>query len=89
MSRPIHIPVELTKRAVKDLDRLRRAQPLLFEKVVAKIMTLADDQETGKPLAGPLKGIRSLRVGDQRILYECGRNAIVVLTVNHRREVYR
>jgi mRNA interferase RelE/StbE len=83
------VTVELTNRADGDLDRLRRAQPALFEKVIAKIQALTKQPEAGKPLVGPLKGIRSLRVGDYRILYEVARSTVTVLTVNHRREVYK
>ena len=81
--------VELTKRAARDLDSLRRAQPVIFEKVVAKIRTLAEDPKAGKPLVGPLKGTWSLRVGDYRILYEVGKAKVIILTVNHRRGVYK
>ena len=81
--------VELTNRACKDLDRLRRAQPVLFDKVVSKIKMLAKNPATGKALVGPLRGKRSLRVGDWRILYEVGPMNVLILTVNHRREVYK
>ena len=81
--------VELTKLAAHDLDRLRRAQPVLFNKVTAKIRALAKEPGVGKPLVGPLKGIRSLRIGDYRILYEVARSTVVVLTVKHRRDVYK
>jgi addiction module RelE/StbE family toxin len=83
------VKIELTKRAKKDLDALGRSQPQLFGKVVAKIEALGDDPDMGKALVGPLKALRSLRVGDYRIIYEKGKDAVVVLTVNHRREVYR
>jgi mRNA-degrading endonuclease RelE of RelBE toxin-antitoxin system len=83
------LTVELTHRAAKDLDRLHRAQPALFGKVVAKIQSLTRDPRVGKPLVGPLKGKWSLRVGDYRFMYEVGKARIVVLTVNHRREVYK
>lgn len=81
--------VELTKHAVKDLDGLKRSQPLVLEKIVAKIQSLSEDPKAGKQLVGPLKGIWSLRVGDYRILFRRTKNAVVVLTVNHRREVYK
>ncbi|MCX6142500.1 MAG: type II toxin-antitoxin system RelE/ParE family toxin [Ignavibacteriales bacterium] len=81
--------VELTNRACKDLDGLRRAQPVLFDKVASKIQMLAKNPTMGKALVGPLKGKRSLRVGDWRILYEVGQAIVLVLTVNHRREVYK
>ena len=81
--------VELTNRASKDLDGLWRAQPVLFDKVVSKIRLLARNPKSGKALVGPLKGKWSLRVGDWRILYEIGPTTVLVLTVNHRREVYK
>jgi mRNA interferase RelE/StbE len=83
------VKIELTKRAVEDLDALGRSQPQLYGKLIAKIGTLGNDPALGKPLVGPLKGLRSLRVGDYRIVYEKGKDGVVVLTVNHRREVYR
>ena len=81
--------VELTKRATRDLDTLRRAQPMIFEKVVAKIQTLAEDPKAGKPLVGPLKGRWSFRIGDYRILYEVGKTEVIIMTATHRREVYK
>lgn len=81
--------VQLTKRAVKDLDDLEKAQPQLYTKILAKIGGLAQGPTSGKPLVGPLKGKWSLRVGEYRIIYEPGKDVVTVLTVNHRREVYR
>ena len=81
--------LKLTRRTARDLDRLRRSQPAVFEKVVAKIGSLAEDPKAGKPLVGPLKGKWSLRVGDYRIIYELGKSTLIVLTVNHRKEVYK
>ncbi|MEK6570073.1 MAG: type II toxin-antitoxin system RelE/ParE family toxin [Bacteroidota bacterium] len=81
--------LELTKRAVKDLDALERAQPKTFSRILAKIQSLPLDPRAGKPLVGPLKGKWSLRVGDHRIIYELDNQRIIILTINHRREVYR
>ena len=81
--------VALTKRAVKDLNNLEHDQPEIFRKIVAKIDSLGEDPRVGKPLVGPLKGKWSLRIGNYRIIYEIGKATIVVLTVSHRREVYK
>jgi addiction module RelE/StbE family toxin len=87
--------IELTKRAVKDLDALERAQPKYFDRILTKIQSLSDpkdashDPSAGKQLIGPLKWKWSLRVGDYRIIYECVKNTIFILTINHRREVYK
>ncbi len=81
--------VELTHRAARDLDAIRRKQARLFPRLLDKLESLSDDPLAGKPLTGPLKGLRSLRVGEWRVIYEVRKDAVVVLTVNHRREVYR
>ena len=81
--------VELTKRAVRDLEGLERSQPNIFKKVVAKIRSLGENPKAGKPLVGPLKGIWSIRVGNYSILFERMKTTIVILTVNQRREVYK
>jgi mRNA interferase RelE/StbE len=83
------VKVELTKRAVKDLDGLEKAQPKLYDKMVAKIKALEQEPTLGKPLVGPLRGRWSLRVGEYRAIYETGKDVVTILTVNHRREVYR
>ena len=81
--------VDLTKRAVKDLDALERSRPTVAAKVIAKIQSLADDPSAGKPLVGPLKGIWSMRIGEYRVLYEMDSKTVTILTVNHRKEAYR
>ena len=45
----------------------------------------------GSPLKGGLRGIRRLRTGDYRVLYEVEDAALVVLVVRvaHRRDAYR
>jgi mRNA interferase RelE/StbE len=81
--------IKLTKRAIKDLDALDRSQPKYFNRIISKIQSLEDDPLSGKQLIGPLKGKWSLRVGDYRIIYEITKSMIYVLTINHRRDVYK
>ena len=81
--------IELSERAAKDLAKIRRAQPAMHDRIIAKIKTLGENPASGKPLVGPLKGKWSLRVSEYRAIYEAGKNAVVVLTVSHRKEVYR
>lgn len=53
---------------------------------------LADNpQRVGKPLRLPLEGLYSARRGDFRIIYRIdeGRVVVVVITIEHRRDVYR
>ena len=81
--------IQLTHRAARDLDVIKRRHPKLLVRLLDKLESLGDDPLAGKPLAGPLKGLRSLRVGDWRVIYEVGRETVTVLTVNNRSDVYR
>ena len=51
--------------------------------------TLGADPQAGKPLTGPFRGLRSLRIGDHRIVYSLGSDGLLVLRIAHRKEVYR
>jgi len=71
--------------------RIRRLDPVVRERVREAIGRLRASPEIGKRLAGVLSGRWSYRVGDWRIIYriENERLRILVITVGHRREVYR
>lgn len=76
-----------SKRAGREL---RKLDPQVKRRVRAALEKLAEDPTRGKPLQLDLRGLRSLRAGDYRIIYRAieGRLEILVLTVGHRREVY-
>ena len=61
--------IEVTSGGVEDLRQLFHEDRRLYARVTAKIRTLADAPDQGKPLRQSLKGMRSLRVGDRRIVY--------------------
>jgi mRNA interferase RelE/StbE len=52
---------------------------------------LENPQRVGKPLRGDLAGIYSARRGTYRVLYRIndGPHEVVVLRIDHRRDVYR
>jgi len=60
-------------------------------RLVAAIDALAMDPLRGQALKGGLTGLRRIRVGDFRVVYEVRETELVVLVVRvgHRREVYR
>jgi mRNA interferase RelE/StbE len=51
---------------------------------------ISRDPLAGKPLSGPFAGVRSYRIGVIRILYKFykDRLVVVVLSIEHRRNVY-
>ena len=69
-------------RGVAKQDRAR---------IVAAIDRLAKTPHLGTALKGALRGLRRLRVGDYRVVYEVRDDELVVLVVRvaHRRDAYR
>ena len=69
---------------------VRRLDPAVRRRLLAALERLRADPERGKPLLLTLKGLRSLRTGDYRIVYRVveSRVEILVVAVGHRRDVY-
>lgn len=69
---------------------IRKLDPQIRRRVRAAVETLAEEPTRGKPLQLSLKGLRSLRTGDYRIVYRtvAQRLEILIVAVGHRREVY-
>lgn len=58
-------------------------------RVAPEILRLETDSILGKSLHGELKGFRSLRIGDYRVIYEISSNQVVLHRVEHRRRAYK
>ncbi|MDE2655455.1 MAG: type II toxin-antitoxin system RelE/ParE family toxin [Gemmatimonadota bacterium] len=60
-------------------------------RVIRAIDRLAEQPLTGSVLKGGLRGLRRVRIGRYRVLYEVLDDELVVLVVrvSHRREAYR
>jgi len=71
---------------------LRKLDPATRERIVRAVLSLEGDPRPpgAKKLAGP-DNLWRVRVGDHRVIYaiEDDRLLVVVVTVGHRREVYR
>ena len=69
---------------------VRKLDPEIRRRVRLAVATLREAPERGKPLQLTLKGLRSWRTGDFRIVYrlEAGRVEVLVIAVGHRRDVY-
>jgi mRNA interferase RelE/StbE len=84
--------VEFDRAAVRDLRKLgidaeRRVLRYLRERIAAG----EDPRRLGHALTGDRKGLWRYRVGDYRIVatIEDDRFVVLVVTIGHRREVYR
>ena len=71
-------------RAIKKLD------PAIRRRMLAALRKLRENPERGKPLQLTLKGMRSWRTRDYRIVYRIieSRIEILIVAVGHRRDVY-
>jgi len=80
--------VRIKASAAKALARLDAGER---ERLVEAIDSLRQAPLRGSVLKGDLRGLRRLRVGDYRIVYEVAAQELLVLVVRigHRREVYR
>ena len=71
-------------RRFSDLDRE------VQDRIVEKLKALQENPGLGKPLKGKLRGLRSLRVGKYRIIYQVDEDSRVVriITVGRREAIY-
>ena len=74
---------ENVRKDLKTLDKLQAGRILLaiFEK-----LTVAP--ETEKELTGRFNGLRRLRIGDYRVIYQIVDESVVVLKISHRKDAY-
>ena len=80
--------IRIKQSAARELRRIARPDR---KRIVAAIDRLAETPHLGTALKGDLRGLRRLRVGDYRMVYEIRDDELVVLVVRlaHRRDAYR
>ena len=80
--------IRIKESAAKELKRVVSRDRA---RIVAAIDRLAETPHLGAALKGDLRGLRRLRVGDYRVVYEVRDDELVILVVRvaHRRDAYR
>ena len=80
--------IRIKESAARELQRIERSDR---ERLIAAIDRLAENPFAGSALKGELRGLRRIRVGDYRLIYELREHDLVVLVLRaaHRREAYR
>ena len=81
--------IYLTPFAQKDYKSLKKKNPTVHHRIIAKLQVLRENTQLGKPLVGSFKGVWSLRVGTYRILYEVIQDEIHIYSIKHRKDAYR
>lgn len=84
----MHYSIRIKRSAERELARIPHPHR---RRIITAIDRLADQPHIGGLLKGGLQGLRRIRVGDYRIVYEVLGDELVVLVVRvaHRREAYR
>lgn len=80
--------IEYNKEAVRNLEKISTSEK---NKLFKGIEILKENPDLGKQLVGPLKGLRSLRIGNYRVIYkkELQIITIIVIAIGHRKNIYK
>ena len=80
--------IRIKGSAAKELERIDAS---MRSRIVAHIDRLAGNPHLGTTLKGDMRGLRRIRVGDHRVIYEVQDTVLLVLVVRiaHRRDAYR
>jgi len=73
------------KKALSELDKL---DIIIAKRIIIKVRELSDD-----PFSKDIKKLKGesafrLRVGDYRVIFDIIRDAIIILKVGHRKNIY-
>lgn len=80
--------LKIKRSALKEIQALPKPERL---RIVEAIDRLTENPHVGKLLKGDLSGLRRIRAGAYRVVYEINEEQVVVLVlrVAHRKNVYR
>jgi mRNA interferase RelE/StbE len=84
----VRYSLQIKESAFKELRRIDKPDRI---RIIAAIDSLPDNPWAGKVLKGEMAGLRRLRVGNYRVVYEIIDQEVLILVVRvaHRRQVYR
>jgi mRNA interferase RelE/StbE len=80
--------LRIKSSAAKEIGALPKSER---ERVIAAIDSLREDAQQGTQLKGSATGLRRIRVGNYRIIFEVQKSELVILVlrVGHRKDIYR
>lgn len=80
--------LSIKQSAAKALARIPRPDRI---RLIEAIDSLSANPAAGSVLKGEFEGLRRIRVGNYRVIYEVQDDELVILVIciGHRREVYR
>jgi mRNA interferase RelE/StbE len=84
----VNYSLRIKASAFKELQRIAKPDRL---RIIEAIEALPLNPLAGKSLKGDLYGLRRIRVGDYRVVYEVIEQQVLILVIRlaHRKAVYR
>ncbi|MDX8392504.1 MAG: type II toxin-antitoxin system RelE/ParE family toxin [Mariprofundaceae bacterium] len=84
----MNFSLKIKSSALKELKRINKPER---KRIIHAIEQLPASPWLGKSLKGELSGLRRIRIGDYRVVYEIHDQQVLVLVVRiaHRKDVYR
>lgn len=79
----------ITKQAKCDIDELESVVKTRLGKKLKQVSQLEDIKPVLKQLVNDKIGSYCLRIGDYRVLFDLDYQTIVILRIQHRKDVYR
>ena len=76
------------KKITEDISVISSASRNTIRKAIEEKLVISPDF-FGKPLQYSLTGLRSLRVGDYRVVFQLKRREVFVVLIAHRSVVYK
>jgi mRNA interferase RelE/StbE len=88
MSSSMNYSISIKQSALKALAKIAVQQRLRLIEAIEKLRT---NPNAGSVLKGEFSGLRRIRIGDYRIVYEVQNRKLLILVVRvaHRRDVYK
>lgn len=81
--------IVVTKHAAKDISKLFMPVQKRVKKKLQQILTQPDPLVNSKTLTNSRYGDYRWRIGDYRVVFDVDGDVIVILQVQHRKDVYR
>lgn len=81
--------VFFTEEAAGDIKKIDNTVRKQLHKKILYFQGLDDIKVVAKKLHNPIIGEYRLRVGNFRLLFELDKHTIIVLRIQHRKDVYR
>lgn len=76
------------KKIIEDLSDISSANKKVIKKAIEEKLE-TEPEFFGKPLQFSLSGLRSLRVGDYRIIFQLKKKEVFIVLIAHRSVVYK